>query len=153
MKIGTKGRYAVMAMIDIAKFGREGAPIALSEIAARQEIALNYLEQLFCKLRRAGLVTSARGVLGGYSLSRSAYAISIADIVAAADEALHFTRCHSNKEKGCMADSTQCLSHHLWDALGHQMISYLQQISLQDVLDKKVHALPHPDFLQREACG
>jgi Rrf2 family iron-sulfur cluster assembly transcriptional regulator len=149
MKIGTKGRYAVMAMIDMVKFGREGTPIALSEIAARQEIALSYLEQLFCKLRRAGLVTSARGVFGGYSLSRPPYAISISEIVAAADEPVRFTRCHSNKEKGCMANSTQCIAHHLWDALGNQMISYLEQISLQDVLDKKLHKFP----LEKVACG
>jgi Rrf2 family iron-sulfur cluster assembly transcriptional regulator len=159
MKIGTKGRYAVMAMIDMVKFGKEGAPIALSEIAARQEIALSYLEQLFCKLRRAGLVTSVRGVFGGYSLGRLPHEISIADIVEAADETLRFTRCHSNKKKGCMIDNTQCLSHHLWDALGNQMLFYLRGISLKDVLDKKVWTLPHAfhstsnNAFQREVHG
>ncbi len=138
MKMGTKGRYAVMAMIDVAKFGVEGKPVSLSDIAARQEISLNYLEQLFCKLRRADLVTSARGAFGGYSLSRPVQDIAIADIVEAADESLHFTRCHSDKTKGCMANSTQCLSHHLWDSLGQHMMMYLKKISLKDVLDKKV---------------
>lgn len=138
MKVGTKGRYAVMAMIDMAKFEMGSKPVSLSDIALRQELSLNYLEQLFSRLRRAGLVKSSRGVFGGYTLSRSAQDISIADIIQSADEALHFTRCRPSGSKGCMTDSTQCLSHHLWDALGNQMLSYLSNISLKDILDKKV---------------
>lgn len=137
MKLGTKGRYAVMAMVDVAKNSNKTAPVALSDIAERQEISLSYLEQLFCKLRKAGLVSSIRGALGGYLLSRSADHISIADIIDAAEEPVRLTRCNFSQNKGCMKNEVRCLTHHLWDAMGHQMMLYLQGISLKDILDKK----------------
>ena len=134
-----------MAMIDVAKFGRSHKPVSLSDIAARQELSLNYLEQLFCRLRRAGLVQSTRGALGGYLLAKSAAAVSVADIVQAADEPVKLTRCNIHDGKGCMADASRCLSHHLWDSLGSQILSYLTSISLQDVLDKNFPTVAFPE--------
>lgn len=153
MKIGTKGRYAVMAMVDMARYGEKRVPVALSDIAERQEISLSYLEQLFCKLRRAGLVSSARGALGGYCLGRAAADISIADITEAAEESVQMTRCSSQIGHGCMRNESQCLTHHLWDALGAQLLSYLKSISLQDVLEKKIVLGTKTNIRQEEGCS
>ena len=134
MRLSTKGRYAVMAMADLAR--REGdaaRAVALAEIAARQEISLSYLEQLFARLRRKGLVTSARGPGGGYRLARAAEATSIADIVHAVDEPLRATRCVS-AGKGCMIKGERCLTHDLWEDLGHRIEDYLASVSLADVV-------------------
>lgn len=134
MRLSTKGRYAVMAMADLAR--REGdaaRAVALAEIAARQEISLSYLEQLFARLRRKGLVTSARGPGGGYRLARTAEATSIADIVHAVDEPLRATRCVS-AGKGCMIKGERCLTHDLWEDLGHRIEDYLASVSLADVV-------------------
>jgi Rrf2 family iron-sulfur cluster assembly transcriptional regulator len=136
MKLGTKGRYAVMAMVDVAKNGKGGSPISLSDISSRQEISLSYLEQLFCKLRKANLVSSTRGVLGGYLLSRSPSHISIAEIIHAAEEPIQLTRCRS-KSVGCMKNQARCLTHHLWESIGHQITNYLAKISLEDIVDNK----------------
>lgn len=137
MKIGTKGRYAVMAMVDVAKYGNKTTPVSLSDIAERQEISLSYLEQLFCKLRKAQLVSSMRGALGGYFLNRKSNHISIADIIDAAEEPVRLTRCSSLSGKGCMKNEVRCLTHHLWEGMGNQIAAYLEKISLQDVLEKK----------------
>jgi len=134
MRLSTKGRYAVMAMTDLAR--REGdaaRAVALAEIAARQEISLSYLEQLFARLRRKGLVTSARGPGGGYRLARTAETTSIADIVHAVDEPLRATRCVS-ADKGCMIKGERCLTHDLWEDLGHRIEDYLASVSLADVV-------------------
>ena len=134
MRLSTKGRYAVMAMADLAR--REGdaaRAVALAEIAARQEISLSYLEQLFARLRRKGLVTSARGPGGGYRLARTAEATSIADIVHAVDEPLRATRCVS-AGKGCMIKGERCLTHDLWEDLGHRIEDYQASVSLADVV-------------------
>ena len=139
MKLSTKGRYAVMAMVDLASFSSEtGKPIALSDIAARQAISLSYLEQLLAKLRRNGLVKSIRGPGGGYLLSRSSEDIRISDIVKAADEHLSATRCVSGSAEGCNADKSRCLTHDLWDELTKQIIMYLSSVSLADVCEKRV---------------
>jgi len=139
MKLSTKGRYAVMAMVDLASFSTEtGKPIALSDIAARQAISLSYLEQLLAKLRRNGLVKSIRGPGGGYLLSRSSEDIRISDIVKAADEHLSATRCVSGSAEGCNADKSRCLTHDLWDELTKQIIMYLSSVSLADVCEKRV---------------
>ena len=133
MRLSTKGRYAVMAMADLAR--RECDPsraVALAEIAARQEISLSYLEQLFARLRRKGLVQSARGPGGGYRLARTADATSIADIVHAVDEPLRATRCGAGK--GCMLKGERCLTHDLWEDLGHRIEDYLASVSLADVV-------------------
>ncbi|THD54884.1 Rrf2 family transcriptional regulator [Phenylobacterium sp.] len=134
MRLSTKGRYAVMAMADLAR--RQDEPcraVALAEIAARQEISLSYLEQLFARLRRKGLVQSARGPGGGYRLSRTAEETSIADIVLAVDEPLRATRC-AEQGKGCMLKGERCLTHDLWDDLGHRIEDYLASVSLADVI-------------------
>ena len=134
MRLSTKGRYAVMAMADLAR--RQDEPcrgVALADIAARQEISLSYLEQLFARLRRKGLVQSARGPGGGYRLRRTADATSIAEIVLAVDEPLHATRCAA-KGKGCMIKGERCLTHDLWDDLGHRIEDYLASVSLADVI-------------------
>ena len=117
MRLSTKGRYAVMAMADLARREHEAArAVALADIAARQEISLSYLEQLFARLRRKGLVKSARGPGGGYRLARTADTTTIAEIVHAVDEPLRATRCQEGK--GCMIKGERCLTHDLWADLG-----------------------------------
>jgi Rrf2 family iron-sulfur cluster assembly transcriptional regulator len=135
MKLGAKGRYAVMAMTDLARHGGEGA-VTLAEIAARQEISLAYLEQLFAQLRRAGLVKSVRGPGGGYLLSASPDKICVADVVAAVDEAIQAIRCEG--ERGCMSSGDRCATHELWDALGRNIEDFLTGVSLEDVIERRL---------------
>ena len=121
-----------MAMADLAR--REGdaaRAVALADIAARQEISLSYLEQLFARLRRKGLVKSARGPGGGYRLANGPEATSIADIVHAVDEPLRATRC--SEAKGCMIKGERCLTHDLWEDLGARIEDYLASVTLADV--------------------
>ena len=133
MRLSTKGRYAVMAMADLARRERDIArAVTLSDIAARQEISLSYLEQLFARLRRKGLVKSTRGPGGGYRLAKTADATSIADIVHAVDEPLRATRC--KEAKGCMIRGERCLTHDLWADLGDRIEDYLASVSLADVV-------------------
>jgi Rrf2 family iron-sulfur cluster assembly transcriptional regulator len=138
MRLSTKGRYAVMAMADLAR--REDGPgraVALADIAERQEISLSYLEQLFARLRRQGLVKSARGPGGGYRLARGAAETNIAEIVRAVDEPLHATRC-AGLDKGCMARGERCLTHDLWEDLGDRIEDYLASVSLADVVSGRL---------------
>ena len=138
MRLSTKGRYAVMAMADLAR--REGdatRAVALADIAERQEISLSYLEQLFARLRRKGLVKSARGPGGGYRLARTADDTSIADIVHAVDEPLRATRCEK-VGPGCMVRGERCLTHDLWEDLGDRIEDYLASVSLADVVGGKL---------------
>ncbi|MBI3673285.1 MAG: Rrf2 family transcriptional regulator [Rhizobiales bacterium] len=139
MKMSTKGRYAVMAMIDIAQHSG-GAPVALAEIAERQEISQEYLEQLFGKLRKAGLVESARGPGGGYRLASDASAISMASIIGAVDEPLRVTRCDGDAINGCVK-GIRCCAHDLWSSLGRQMMYFLDSITLDDVVSNRNLAL------------
>ncbi len=134
MILSTKGRYAVMAMVDLA-VQQSDTPITLAQIADRQEIPLAYLEQLFARLRKAELVSSVRGPKGGYLLARAAERISIAEIVLASDESLEMTRCGTSREEGCMSPSTRCLTHDLWEGLTKHIQEYLQAITLGDVRD------------------
>ena len=137
MRLSTKGRYAVMAMADLAR--RQGQDlagaraVALVEIAERQQISLSYLEQLFARLRRRGLVLSQRGPGGGYLLARTASDTNIADIVLAVDEPLKTTRCRPNS-KGCMLRGERCMTHDLWEEMGDQIQAYLASVSLDDVV-------------------
>jgi Rrf2 family iron-sulfur cluster assembly transcriptional regulator len=133
MRLSTKGRYAVMAMADLARRQDERA-VSLAEIAARQEISLSYLEQLFARLRREGLVQSSRGPGGGYRLARAAEETNIADIVVAVDEPLRATRCNQDAKKGCMLKGEKCLTHDLWEEMGRQIHSYLASVTLADVV-------------------
>jgi Rrf2 family iron-sulfur cluster assembly transcriptional regulator len=137
MRLSTKGRYAVMAMVDLAKHN-EGEPIALAEIAERQEISLSYLEQLFAKLRIAGLVKSVRGPGGGYLLGHAAQDTRIADIILAVDEPIRATRCSPGAPVGCRGSKTRCLTHDLWEELGNQIHLYLSSVSLADVVEQRV---------------
>jgi Rrf2 family iron-sulfur cluster assembly transcriptional regulator len=131
MQLSTKGRYAVMAMVDLAKRGGE-QPAPVAEIAERQQISQAYLEQLFARLRRRGLVTSHRGPGGGYRLARPAAETSVADVVIAVDEPLKAIRCNGGKT-GCMKDGARCLTHDLWEETGRQIRAYLASVSLADV--------------------
>ncbi|AWM77587.1 Rrf2 family transcriptional regulator [Phenylobacterium parvum] len=139
MRLSTKGRYAVMAMADLARRQAEQAEraVALSDIATRQEISLSYLEQLFARLRRQGLVQSHRGPGGGYRLARAASATSIAEIVLAVDEPLRATRCGA-KSPGCMMNGERCLTHDLWEETGRQIEAWLASVSLEDVVTGRV---------------
>ncbi|MFT4090268.1 MAG: Rrf2 family transcriptional regulator [Asticcacaulis sp.] len=156
MKLSTKGRYAVMAMTDLA-MNAQGRPISLSEISERQQISLSYLEQLFARLRRAGLVRSARGPGGGYTLARASETLFVSEIVLAVDEPIKATRCAhtSNKlgankrlspenaarEIGCMPGGQRCLTHNLWEDLGFAIHDYLSTVSLSDVVHKRTRKI------------
>lgn len=134
MHLSTKGRYAVMAMTDLAGRQDGARAVPLADIAARQEISLSYLEQLFARLRRQGLVKSIRGPGGGYRLARGADETRIVDIVLAVDEPLHATRCGGHSTMGCMSKGERCLTHDLWAEMGRQVQDYLASVSLADVL-------------------
>jgi Rrf2 family iron-sulfur cluster assembly transcriptional regulator len=137
MKLSTKGRYAVMAMVDLASHSR-GKPVALADVASRQEISLSYLEQLFSKLRRGGVVKSVRGPGGGYLLARPEAETRVSDIILAVDEPIQATRCTPGQPAGCHSNKTRCLTHDLWEELGNQIYLYLSSVSLADVVDKRV---------------
>lgn len=134
MKLTTRGRYAVTAMLDLALHGKSG-PISLADISTRQDISLSYLEQLFAKLRRSHLVKSVRGPGGGYCLNRDGVDINIADIIDAVNESTDATSCGG---KGICQNGEMCLTHHLWDDLSKQIHHFLSDISLAQ-LTKKEH--------------
>jgi len=136
MQLSTKGRYAVMAMTDLAARTTERAT-PLAEIAESQEISLAYLEQLFSRLRRRGLVRSTRGPGGGYRLARPAEQTSVADVVLAVDEPLKAVRCNGGLT-GCMKGGARCLTHDLWEETGRQIQAYLGSISLADVVSGRL---------------
>jgi Rrf2 family iron-sulfur cluster assembly transcriptional regulator len=137
MRLSTKGRYAVMAMVDLAQHCG-GGPVCLSEIAERQEISLSYLEQLFAKLRRGGLVKSVRGPGGGYLLAYHRDRTRIADIILAVDEPIKAVRCNPGATIGCRGDRSRCLTHDLWEELSNQIHLYLNSVSLGDVCERRV---------------
>jgi Rrf2 family iron-sulfur cluster assembly transcriptional regulator len=137
VKLSTKGRYAVMAMVDLAMHAG-GNPVSLAEIAERQEISLSYLEQLFAKLRRRGLVKSVRGPGGGYLLAYPRENTRIADIILAVDEPMHAVRCTPGATLGCRGDRSRCLTHDLWQELSNQIHLYLSSVSLGDVCEKRI---------------
>ncbi len=124
-------------MADIAAT-KSDMPVALSDVALRQGISLSYLEQLFAKLRRAGLVTSVRGGAGGYVLGALAADIRVADIIEAVDEEIRTTACASGGSIGCQGTTARCLTHDLWDELGRQIEIFLNAVTIEDVLQKRV---------------
>lgn len=133
MELNTRGRYAVMAMADLA--GQDAdQTVPLSQISERQRITIAYLEQLFQQLRRAGLVESARGRSGGYRLARPADDITIAEVMSAVEEGTRMTRCVGIDQETCIAGQ-RCLTHNLWEALGHEIEAFLSRITLKDVID------------------
>ncbi len=137
MRLSTKGRYAVMAMADLAKRAEGTRAVTLADIARRQDISLAYLEQLFARLRRHGLVKSVRGPGGGYRLARTADETAVADIVTAVDEPLEAVRCGSGPV-GCMPGGVRCLTHDLWDDLGRHIHDYLASVTLEDVVSGRL---------------
>jgi Rrf2 family iron-sulfur cluster assembly transcriptional regulator len=139
MKLSTKGRYAVMALADIAMHSA-GSAVSLADVAGRQDISVEYLEQLFGKLRRAGLVDSVRGPGGGYLLATPAEDMAVADIISAVDEAMQVTRCQGDAIDGCVGGE-KCVTHELWAALGRQIYGFLSTITLGDVVAKRNLAL------------
>lgn len=135
MMLSTKGRYAVMAMVDIAQ-NFVSQPVSLQSIAERQQITLNYLEQIFAKLKKSGIVVSIKGPGGGYRLAFPPEDIFIVDIIKAAEESVKMTRCNANEIGGCMHNKAKCLTHDLWVNLENKIIEYLSQISLMDVCNQ-----------------
>ena len=133
MKLTTRGRYAVTAMLDLAINGGK-RPVSLADISGRQEISLSYLEQLFSRLRRHNLVVSVRGPGGGYRLSRDADDVYIAEVVDAVSESLDTTRCGN---KGDCQNGEKCLTHHLWSDLSERIHQFLSEISLGDLMRKR----------------
>ena len=145
MKLSTKGRYAVTALADIALAGGE-APVPLADIAERQSISLAYLEQLFVRLRRGGLVESVRGPGGGYRLAHAPREITIAQVMAAVDERLNAMGCDGEREGAC-GPKAQCLTHALWEQLSAHVHVFLSRTTLADVVaDRLVPCPAVPDF-------
>ncbi len=134
MMLTTKGRYAVMAMVDLAHYGDKNIPVALHEIADRQDITISYLEQLFSKLKQHNLVDGVKGPGGGYRLNKAPKDISILEVIDAVGELIKITRCAEDGGSGCLVTKKEiCFTHVLWDGLGKTISSYLASVSLQDV--------------------
>ena len=133
MKLTTKGRYAVMAMADLASNTKRG-PISLTEISLRQNISLAYLEQIFIKLKDCQLVKSSRGATGGYSLDKPASEIKISNIIFAVDEEVKVLSCNKNSKKGCNHKSNKCITHNLWDQLDRHIHGFFEKVKLQDLV-------------------
>lgn len=146
MKLSTKGRYAVTALADIALQGG-GRLVTLAEIAERQKVSLAYLEQLFVRLRKAGLVESVRGPGGGYRLGRPADQLRIIDVMGAVDETVSAIRCEDGVEQGCGGSRAACLTHNLWEQLSSHVHVFLSQTTIADVVGNRLAPCPAvPDF-------
>jgi Rrf2 family iron-sulfur cluster assembly transcriptional regulator len=135
MRLTTKGRFAVTAMIDLG-LRQSNGPVTLAAISQRQQISLSYLEQLFGKLRRHELVESTRGPGGGYTLARDPANITVADIIISVDEPMDATQC-SGKEN-CLGEGTRCMTHELWTSLNMRMVEFLESVSLQKLVDEQL---------------
>ncbi len=135
MRLTTKGRFAVTAMIDLAL--RQGTgPVTLAAISQRQQISLSYLEQLFGKLRRNDLVESTRGPGGGYSLGRKPADITVADIITSVDEPIDATHCGG--KENCLGEAGRCMTHDLWTSLNERMVEFLDSVNLQNLVDQQI---------------
>jgi Rrf2 family iron-sulfur cluster assembly transcriptional regulator len=146
VKLSTKGRYAVTALADIALQGGDRL-VTLAEIAERQNVSLAYLEQLFVRLRKAGLVESVRGPGGGYRLGKPPAALRIIDIMAAVDETVSAIRCEDGAEQGCGGSRAACLTHNLWEQLSSHVHVFLSQTTIADVVGNRLAPCPAvPDF-------
>ena len=133
MKLTTKGRYAVMAMADLALF-KDNGPTSLTDISLRQNISLAYLEQIFIKLKNKNLVKSVRGAKGGYILETSPEEIRISNIISAVDEEVKMLNCKKESKKGCNNKSTKCITHNLWDQLDQHINNFFEKVKLQDLV-------------------
>ena len=138
MKLTTKGRYAVMAMADLALFRNKG-PTSLTDISLRQNISLAYLEQIFIKLKNSNLVKSVRGAKGGYILGISPEEIKISNIISAVDEEVKMLNCKKESKKGCNNKTTKCITHNLWDQLDQHINDFFEKVKLQDLIKKKLN--------------
>ena len=138
MKLTTKGRYAVMAMADLASNAKVG-PISLTEISTRQNISLAYLEQIFIKLKNKKLVKSARGASGGYILEKPASEINLSNIIYAVDEEVKMLNCKKNSKKSCNNKSTKCITHNLWDELDQHINGFFERVKLQDLVKQNAN--------------
>ena len=136
MKLTTKGRYAVMAMADLALY-QTGKPVSLNDISLRQNISLSYLEQLFSKLKNGKLVKSVRGPSGGYILERNPKDIKLSNIIFAVDEKVKTLNCKKDSKKGCNGKSTKCITHNLWDDLENHINNFFENKSLNDLLKQR----------------
>ena len=135
MKLTTKGRYAVMAMADLALF-KDNGPTSLTDISLRQNISLPYLEQIFIKLKNKNLVKSTRGAKGGYVLEKPANDIKISNIISAVDEEVKMLNCKKESKKGCNNKSIKCITHNLWDQLDQHINNFFEKVKLQDLIKK-----------------
>jgi len=135
MKLTTKGRYAVMAMADLAVF-KDSGPTSLTEISLRQNISLAYLEQIFIQLKDKNLVKSIRGAKGGYILVKPANEIKISNIIFAVNEEVKTLNCKKESKKGCNNKSTKCITHNLWDQLDQHINNFFEKVKLQDLVKK-----------------
>ena len=138
MKLTTKGRYAVMAMADLAS-NTNVKPISLSEISVRQNISLAYLEQIFIKLKNKKLVKSVRGASGGYSLEKPASEIKLSNIIFAVNEEVKTLNCKKSSKRGCNNKSTKCITHNLWDQLDRHINGFFERVKLEDLVKQNLH--------------
>ena len=140
MKLSSKGRYAVMALADLAKFD-PNEPVSLRDISLRQGISLVYLEQLFSRLKKNNIVNSVRGIKGGYVLSKEASNIKISDILFAVDEKVKTIGCEKHSKKGCNGKTVKCITHDLWDELEDYINNFFEKKSLRDLLNQSTNRL------------
>jgi len=133
MKLSSKGRYAVMAMADLAKRNIQ-KPTSLAEISLRQGISLSFLEQLFLRLKKRNLVVSSRGALGGYNLGRSPEKIKLSEIINAVDEEIKTVKCKKNSKRGCNGKSVKCITHNLWNDLEIHINNFFEKNTLRDII-------------------
>jgi Rrf2 family iron-sulfur cluster assembly transcriptional regulator len=138
MKLTTKGRYAVMAMADLALY-KDNGPVSLTDISLRQNISLAYLEQIFIKLKNNNLVKSTRGAHGGYVLDKPADEIKILNIISAVDEEVKMLNCKKESKKGCNNKSSKCITHNLWDQLDQHINNFFEKVKLQDLVKKNLN--------------
>tara|TARA_Y100000816_G_scaffold225389_1_gene170357 strand:- start:465 stop:890 length:426 start_codon:yes stop_codon:yes gene_type:complete len=136
MKLTTKGRYAVMAMADLAA-NQSLKPVSLSDIASRQNISLSYLEQLFSKLKNQKLIKSIRGPAGGYILEKNPREITVSNIIYAVDEQVKTLKCKKESKKGCHGKTVKCITHNLWDDLEKHINEFFDNVSLNDLVHQK----------------
>ena len=136
MKLTTKGRYAVMAMADLALY-QKGSPVSLNDISLRQNISLSYLEQLFSKLKNRKLVKSVRGSSGGYILEKNPKEIKLSNIIFAVDEQVKTLKCKKESKKGCNGRPTKCITHNMWDDLEQHINSFFESRNLNDFLEQR----------------
>ena len=136
MKLSSKGRYAVMALADLASFDPK-EPVSLRDISLRQGISLVYLEQLFLKLKKNKIVNSVRGNKGGYILNRNASEIKIADVLTAVEEKVKTIGCEKHSKKACNGKNTKCITHNLWDELENYINDFFEKKNLSDLINRK----------------